>query len=264
MLDKKVIDELIDFINSNLISPNSVYNSLEIFKSNSDYQEIQSSIIFQDIEDYIDNNRQPVLNQVLFNLIDKRGVTDADVYNKAGLDRKLFSKIRTNPYYKPRKNTIVSLAFALKLNQDEFTNLLESAGYSLSRSDKQDLIIKFFLEKKRYDIDELNEAFEIFTPKNKKKNVGDQTLNNKILIETLKTITEVQLNKHKKSDLLNGECLTRQPHHRRMNVIGDISPQGTYFRLYKDGAWASRNKLGIKTLEQAIEHIRKDIEYLSR
>ncbi|MDR0139212.1 hypothetical protein RFW18_15775 [Metabacillus idriensis] len=264
MLNQKFIDELKDYINNNIISVNSIYNSLELFKSNYDNQEIQSSIIFQDIEDYIDNNRKPVLNQILFNLIDKRGVTDAEVYNKAGLDRKLFSKIRTNPDYKPRKNTIVSLAFALKLNQDEFTNLLESAGYSLSSSDTQDLIIKFFLEKNRYDIDELIEAFEIFTPKKSKKKAEDQTLNNKILIETLKTITELQLNKHKKSDLFNAECLTRQAHHRRKNVIGDIRPNGSYFTLYKNGAWTSRNKLGIYTIEQAMKHIKLDIEFLSR
>ncbi|MGG4490925.1 hypothetical protein [Metabacillus idriensis] len=260
MLNQKFIDELKDYISNTLFSSDSIYYSTESII----IDVYSSEIISQDIKDYIDNNRQPVLNQVLFDLIDKRGFTDAQVYNKAGLDRKLFSKIRTNPTYKPKKNTLVSIAFALKLNQDEFTNLLESAGYSLSRSDTQDLIIMFFLEKKRYDIDELNEAFEIFTLKKQKKKAGDGTLNNKILIETLKTITELQLNKHKKSDLFNAECLTRQPHQRRKNVIGDICPNGTYFTLYKNGSWTSRNKLGIKTIEQAIKHIKMDIDFLSR
>lgn len=258
MLNQTFIDELKDYID------NAIYSSdyLCYSPASEDILVYSPEIISQDIEDYIGNNRQPVLNQVLFDLIDKRGLTDAQVYNKAGLDRKLFSKIRTNPSYKPKKNTLVSIAFALKLSDDEFDSFLETAGYSLSNSDTQDLIIKFFLEKKRYDIDELHEAFDRFIPK--KQHTENPLTSNAVLLETLKTIPGLQLNKHVKSNMQNGECVTRKPHHRRKNVIGDISSKGTYFTLYKNGAWTSRNKLGITTIEQVIKHVKSDIAFLSR
>ncbi|MGX1195437.1 hypothetical protein [Metabacillus sp. SLBN-84] len=164
MLTQPFIDELKDYIDNALFSSDFICYS----PASENILVYSPEIISQDIEDYIDNNRQPVLNQVLFDLIDKRGLTDAQVYNKAGLDRKLFSKIRTNPSYKPKKHTLVSIAFALKLSKDEFDSFLETGGYSLSNSDTQDLIIKFFLEEKRYDIDELNEAFNRFISKKQK------------------------------------------------------------------------------------------------
>ncbi|MGP1909732.1 hypothetical protein ACTSEZ_16305 [Metabacillus sp. JX24] len=161
MLNQTFIDELKDYIDNALFSSDFICYS----PASENILVYSPEIISQDIEDYIGNNRQPVLNQILFDLIDKRGLTDAQVYNRAGLDRKLFSKIRTNSSYKPKKNTLVSIAFALKLSEDEFDSFLETAGYSLSNSDTQDLIIKFFLKEKRYDVDELNEAFDRFIPK---------------------------------------------------------------------------------------------------
>jgi hypothetical protein len=89
-------------------------------------------------------------------------------------------------------------------------------------------------------------------------------MDNKILLERLAKMPEIKLNKHNKSDLINGECITRKPFHRRKNVIGDINPNGSSFVLYKDGKWVSRNKLGIQTIEEAIEWIKKDIEFLSK
>ncbi|MGP1909742.1 hypothetical protein ACTSEZ_16355 [Metabacillus sp. JX24] len=89
-------------------------------------------------------------------------------------------------------------------------------------------------------------------------------MENKILLEKLKLMPELRLNKHQKSDLINGECVTRSSKQRRRNVVGDINPNGRSFLLYKDGKWRSKNKLGIKTIDQAIEHIRKDIEHLSK
>ncbi|MUK87768.1 hypothetical protein GMD78_05045 [Ornithinibacillus sp. L9] len=82
-------------------------------------------------------------------------------------------------------------------------------------------------------------------------------MENKILLERLADIPQIILNKHLKSERINGECITRNPKSRRKNVIGDINPEGSYFRLYKDGEWISKNKLSINTIEEAIEWIKK-------
>lgn len=89
-------------------------------------------------------------------------------------------------------------------------------------------------------------------------------MDNKILIEHLARMPEIKLNKHPKNELYNGECISRKHHTRRKNVIGDINPSGTNFILYKDGRWVSKNKLGIKTIEETIAWIKGDIELLSK
>lgn len=82
----------------------------------------------------------------LFQYIDNSGMTDAEIYKKAGLDRKLFSKIRSNPAYHPGKNIVLALAIALELDINKTNDLLSRAEYAFSPSNKGDLIIKFFIE----------------------------------------------------------------------------------------------------------------------
>ena len=94
----------------------------------------------------------------LFHLIDERGMTDAECYHRANISRQNFSKIRTIPGYLPKKPTILALAVALKLSVDETNNLLRSAGLALSNSNKQDVIVEYFLFMKKYDLMENNEA----------------------------------------------------------------------------------------------------------
>ena len=93
--------------------------------------------------------------------IDESGMTDAECYKKANVDRKLFSKIRCNDYILNKK-TIIRLCFVLKLSLDEANELLNSAGYALSKSQDFDLIIQFCLEKKIYDLYIVNEMLETF------------------------------------------------------------------------------------------------------
>ncbi|MGI6252260.1 MAG: macro domain-containing protein [Aminivibrio sp.] len=94
----------------------------------------------------------------LFKLIDARGKSDAEVYKKANLDRRHFSKIRTGKGYTPGKPTIIALSIALELSLEETADLLRRAGYALSRSSKFDVIAEYFIVNGRYDIFEINEV----------------------------------------------------------------------------------------------------------
>ncbi len=117
--------------------------------------------------DYIEQNRGNNFTALLFDFIDKTGKKDSDIYKKAGIDRRLFSKIRSTKNYTPAKKTVVALCLALELSRADADRLLQSAGYSLSRADDYDLIIAFCIEKRIFDFDDINEAlyrfgFEVF------------------------------------------------------------------------------------------------------
>lgn len=98
----------------------------------------------------------------LLDLIDQTGKKDSEIYKKANVDRKLFSKIRNNPHYQPSKVTALAFALALELNLEETKELIGRAGFALTHSSKFDIIVEYFIQEKNYNVFELNEVLFTF------------------------------------------------------------------------------------------------------
>lgn len=119
-----------------------------------------------ELENYINNERsRETFSTKLLKYIDKSELSDAEIYKKAGIDRRHFSKIRCDKYYQPKKVTAIALCIALELRLDEAEELLGIAGYSLTNSDTGDLVVKFCIERGIYSFTAINEALHYFGQK---------------------------------------------------------------------------------------------------
>ncbi len=98
-------------------------------------------------------------NTLLLSIIDEKGLKDSFVYKKAYIDRRVFSKIRSSIDYHPSKGTIIQLALALELSLEEAEKLLDSAGYSLPKNSKENLVIIYLFEHKIFDVKKANNIF---------------------------------------------------------------------------------------------------------
>ncbi|PFA67095.1 hypothetical protein CN378_12015 [Bacillus sp. AFS015802] len=150
MLHEKVLQELHDFV--------ATMREIRIYDIEKEEAFFRDSLYSSELDEFIEMHKSPSFSEKLFQHIDGKGETDASIYKKAGVDRKHFSKIRSIPDYKPSKRTVVALCLSLELSEKDTEDLLSAAGFSLSDSDRFDLVIQFCLEKKIYDIDDVNQA----------------------------------------------------------------------------------------------------------
>lgn len=149
--------ELKEYIDQNLVL-SEVEES--IFISDISGKDITKSAEFsakdaKDLEELIGELGE-TFHEMLFRKIRESGLPETDVYKRANIDRKFFSKIRSNPAYHPRKGIVLALAFALKLDLEETAEFLAKAEYALSPGSKGDLIVKYCIEKNIYDLDSVN------------------------------------------------------------------------------------------------------------
>ncbi len=159
-ISSKLFYDITSYIDENYIEDKPLFKRPRIREEREfEFLECNASAVDEAALDFMLENMDKSFAETLFELIDKRGISDVEAYKRSNVDKKVFSKIKCNKHYKPSKITAVSFAIGLKLNSEETERLLKTAGLALSKSNRFDVIIGYFIETGNYDtIFDVNEV----------------------------------------------------------------------------------------------------------
>jgi transcriptional regulator with XRE-family HTH domain len=157
MINEKIIEDLREYLKDNYFPPSMGIQADCCCFEEPVFREASLRDVFDDVSDYIKTHREPEdFAHALDRIRKEKGLSPAELYKKANVDRRQYSRFMGPEGRHPSMNTAVSFALALRLNRQEFDKFLQTAGYALSNSSSRDVCVMFCLEKGIYEIDEVN------------------------------------------------------------------------------------------------------------